>query len=152
MFVRSCAFLGESNKRFVDVTGEDVTAELMQPFAHRSRVRALRLMYLPDPLSDVQEGLANETDVYVIYERCLREGFMPEGNGPGQYGDVSDLNRDLTGLMAEAMDTVSEANAFADDWEAKRAEAEQAASDNARVEALLAERLEAEAKLLPPVV
>lgn len=55
--------------------------------------------------SKVQDGFGNDTDVNRIVERFTRTGFMPKAQREPQYADVTDLQEDLTDLIAKQRET-----------------------------------------------
>mgnify|MGYP000154750743 CR=1 FL=1 len=50
----------------------------------------------------------NDTDVNRIIARCKRTGEPLPDNGPGQYADCSNLQKDLSTLIDEAKSTLDE--------------------------------------------
>lgn len=103
-------------------TGEDVTEEVMSPKFSRLNGRRFRQFLMCDGESCVQQQFLDSTDVEKIYARCTREGIDVRdltGMGPGQYGDVSNLQgKDLTTLHCEAQDIADQIQQFVDSREA----------------------------------
>lgn len=56
------------------------------------------------------QGLQEEVDVNNIMARFERDGIMPTGRGPGQYGDVTELQKgDLTDRINFSRDVLEQA-------------------------------------------
>lgn len=58
-----------------------------------------------------------ETDVNEIVSRFERTGYLPTSDRVPQYGDVTNLQVDLTQALAEAQQTLNIADQFAQSWE-----------------------------------
>lgn len=59
--------------------------------------------------SVTDQSFGNDTDVNKIIARCKRTGEeLPETAGPGEYGDCTQLQKDLTLLIDEARNTLRE--------------------------------------------
>lgn len=57
-----------------------------------------------------------ETDVNEIVARFERTGYLPTSDRVPQYGDVTHLQVDLTQALADAQQTLSIADQFAESW------------------------------------
>lgn len=104
-------------------TGEDVTdAVLGGCFRHKvtERGATLRVVSIQDRPTPTQQAPAGALDIEAIWERCTREGIMPQDLPefrPGQYGDVSCLQEcDLTELINRSRATTEALEEFAKDW------------------------------------
>lgn len=100
------------------ITGEDIThAFLTEPHFRRCNPDVpVRQLFVSDDESLCQQGFYDSTDVEKIYARCTRDGIDIRdliGNGPGQYGDVSELQAmSLTELIERARATDSSVQDF----------------------------------------
>lgn len=112
--------------RYVDrVTGEvlDKLPDMREPLCTRFRV-----LNVPVGESRTNQGEREASDVNLIVERFLRTGMLPPARQQGFFGDVSDMNGDLTELHERASKTMSTAKEFLDGREkAAKADAKKAA-------------------------
>lgn len=83
-------------------------------------------------------------DVNMIMARFQRTGILPEGKGPGQYGDVTDLQKDLTESIEKSRQVIADAKMRVAEANSKRAK-EQAEKLQKDLEELKALRAAADA-------
>lgn len=81
------------------------------PFARR------RTQTEVDPVSMTQESHRDQTDVNAIVARFDRTGQLPPATRQPQYGDVTDLQVDLTEAINRSRHAISTAQEFADQWQ-----------------------------------
>lgn len=79
----------------------------------------------------------NETNINTIVKRFDRTGQLPVGKSNGQFGDVTELQRDLTTLIAHSRNVRDEARSklLQKQLDARNAAIEQAKKDQAELEA-----------------
>lgn len=75
--------------------------------------------------SMTHQSHAESCDINQIIRRYDNTGLIPEGRGPGQYGDVSHLQTAQTAdLILESRQTLEKANRDLKDHKSKKAQAE----------------------------
>lgn len=127
---------------------------LVEKRSHSQRVvslpfERLRIRTVVVGSSKTVQDHADAADINQIVARFHRSGVLPEGKGPGQYVDVSELQTDNTGAaIVKSREVLSRvAQARAEKAAADRVKAkEQAAADAAE----LARLRELAAKATPP--
>lgn len=87
--------------------------------------------------SVVDRSFGNDTDVNNIIARFKRTGHLPEQGAPGQYADVTGLQRDLTELVEESREALQKAEKMQREYDANRND------ENAKQMAALQEELAA---------
>lgn len=66
--------------------------------------------------SNTIDSAGNDTDINLIMERFSRTGILPEATQQPQYGDVVDLQGDLTEIHQRAREALDIAQKFATAW------------------------------------
>lgn len=75
-----------------------------------------RVPFVPQGETMTQQAAFDQTDVNQIVARFHRDGYMPTNNRTPQYGDVTQLQGDLTQKLCEAEAIIKTAAEFAEKW------------------------------------
>jgi len=70
-----------------------------------------------DQPSMTQQSHYDQTDVNAIVARFERTGAMPPPTKPAMYGDVTDLQGELTELIQRSQEQISAARNFLNQWQ-----------------------------------
>lgn len=99
--------------------------------------------------------IADQTscDVNMIMSRFQRTGVLPDGKGPGQYADVTELQNDITDAINKSRQVIADAKMRVAEANSKRAkqQAEKLAKDLEELKSLRAAAEEAKAQKLGDV-
>lgn len=82
----------------------------------------LRQLYVETCESMTDRSSGNETNINNIVARFARTGYLPPATEQPQYGDVTDLQQDLTTLHNKMHDTLNEFNEFQQNWKPREPE------------------------------
>lgn len=109
----------ETKNVFIDANGEVVDPHMIggTPFRVRPPWARTRMVTVNDLESMTQQSDVDQTDIDAIVARFERTGVLPAPNQDrAQYGDVCDLQVDLTTALNRAQEVINKARDFEANW------------------------------------
>lgn len=130
------------NDVFPVIPEKEFEFQIRKPY---SRTRSVISFEGVDSVTD--DSFGNDTDVNKIIARCRRTGEELPDNGPGQFTDCTNLQKDLSVLINEAKQTLDE---YAKQQAEQAAEVARKAASDAEKAQQFDELMKKQAEIMKP--